>query len=430
MAKEKKSSYSGRAFRIAGIALAIISILNMIMVYATYRGTSDTFTRTSEEMSHINTANGRLMAANEAVLRVVGDVGAKSENDLSAIIANINEIHAHFQTIDYELDQYEKMESHDENALKRFRHARAYVNAYHQKMYDYQDKLYKLMEPLRSESTTPLEKQQAAQELAIFKAQIPDIYQQEIEPLQNAASQMMVASISIGGAAAGKRGALTIRALYLVLIVMFLILVAGEVTLYLIARYTKRANAEIDRKNAQFAEASSKLMRSREKMEDIAVTNILTGMKNRYALDRDLSERLAEEQFNIAVFDMDNFRSINDMYGYDFGDEYLAQVAERLKSDFGQVAELYSITGNEFCAVFNRDISDSQALLYVERIAACMSAPFTVFNLTVQLSVSASTYHYVAGDCLNVNSLLVKLDNALRNAKRQGGGQIHQVMNI
>ena len=322
------------------------------------------------------------------------------------------------------------MENHDENALKRFRHARAYVNAYHQKMYDYQDKLYKLMEPLRSESTTPLEKQQAAQELAIFKAQIPDIYQQEIEPLQNAASQMMVASISIGGAAAGKRGALTIRALYLVLIVMFLILVAGEVTLYLIARYTKRANAEIDRKNAQFAEASSKLMRSREKMEDIAVTNILTGMKNRYALDRDLSERLAEEQFNIAVFDMDNFRSINDMYGYDFGDEYLAQVAERLKSDFGQVAELYSITGNEFCAVFNRDISDSQALLYVERIAACMSAPFTVFNLTVQLSVSASTYHYVAGDCLNVNSLLVKLDNALRNAKRQGGGQIHQVMNI
>ncbi|MBQ8921852.1 MAG: GGDEF domain-containing protein [Oscillospiraceae bacterium] len=428
--KEKKSSYSGRAFRIAGIALAIISILNMIMVYATYTGTSKTFTRTSEEMNHINTANSHLMAANESVLSVVGNVGAKSENDLSAIMANISEIHSHFQTIDYELNQYEKMEDHDEKAFKRFKHARAYVDAYHNKMYEYQRELENLMAPLTNPEATDAEKASAAQALAVFKQTIPDVYQQEIEPLQNAATQMMVASISIGAAAAGKRSAMTIRALYLVLSVMLLILIAGEVTLYLIARYTRRANAEIDRKNAQFAEASSKLMRSREKMEDIAVTNILTGMKNRYALDQDLSDRLADEQFNLAVFDMDNFRSINDMYGYDFGDEYLAQVAERLKSDFGQVAELYSITGNEFCAVFNRDITDSQALLYVERIAASMSAPFTVFNLTVQLSVSASTYHYVAGDCLNVNSLLVKMDNALRNAKRQGGGQIHQVMNI
>ena len=127
---------------------------------------------------------------------------------------------------------------------------------------------------------------------------------------------------------------------------------------------------------------------------------------------------------------MDNFRSINDMYGYDFGDEYLSLVAERLRSEFGQHAEIYNITGNEFCAVFNREVSDSQALHYVEGIAAAMSSPYTVFNLTVQLSVSASTYHYVAGDCLNVNSLLVKMDNALWNAKRQGGGQIHQVMNI
>ena len=59
-----------------------------------------------------------------------------------------------------------------------------------------------------------------------------------------------------------------------------------------------------------------------------------------------------------------------------------------------------------------------------------MTAPYTILNLTVQLTVSGSTYHYLAGDCLNVNSLLVKMDNVLRNAKRAGGGQIFQVMSI
>jgi hypothetical protein len=80
--------------------------------------------------------------------------------------------------------------------------------------------------------------------------------------------------------------------------------------------------------------------------------------------------------------------------------------------------------------VFKRTVSDTQAIRLVDSIAAVMSSPYTIFNLTVQLSVSASTYHYLAGDCLNVNSLLVKMDNVLRNAKRAGGGQILQVVNI
>ena len=419
MAKqEKKSAYSGKPFLAAMIALAVISIVNMFFVYYTYKDTSETFTTTSEMMHHMNTADGHLNAANAAVLRVAGKIGAGDvpQAQIGFMQGNISEIHSHFETINYELDEYDKVTDKDSLAYKRFKHARAYLDAYHNKLIQYQDRMTSLISFLNPDAPD--------------YAPPASIYQQEIHPLQNSAERMMVAAISIGSADADAKAQRTVRILYVTLAVMGVILIAGEVTLFLIARYTRRANEEIDRKNAQFAEASSKLMRSREKMEDIAVTNILTGMKNRYALDQDLTDRLANEQFNIAVFDMDNFRSINDMYGYDFGDEYLALVAERLRSEFGQHAEIYNITGNEFCAVFNREVSDSQALHYVEGIAAAMSSPYTVFNLTVQLSVSASTYHYVAGDCLNVNSLLVKMDNALRNAKRQGGGQIHQVMNI
>ena len=162
----------------------------------------------------------------------------------------------------------------------------------------------------------------------------------------------------------------------------------------------------------------------------MAYTNILTGMKNRYALDNDISGRLETDQFNIAVFDMDNFRSINDMYGYDFGDEYLAMIAERLKEEYGNDAEIYNITGNEFCFVFNKEVSDIQATRIAERVIQTLAEWYTVLNLNVQLTASGSTCHYLPGDCISVSALLVKLDNVLRDAKRNGGNMVLQVMGI
>ena len=59
-----------------------------------------------------------------------------------------------------------------------------------------------------------------------------------------------------------------------------------------------------------------------------------------------------------------------------------------------------------------------------------MSSPYEVLNLAVQLPCSGAVYHYLPGDCLNVNSLLVKLDTALRTVKMNGGNMINTVMNM
>ena len=211
---------------------------------------------------------------------------------------------------------------------------------------------------------------------------------------------------------------------------MFLLLIVGEIAIMFIARMAKKARLELEEREKSLREVDAKLKTTRQKASDLAVMNILTGMKNRYALDNDITERLESDRFNIAVFDMDNFRSINDNYGYDFGDEYLIAVADRLKSEFGSVAEIYNITGNEFCFVFNKEISESQAMGIVQNIHAVISSPYDVLNLTVQLPASGSVYHYLPGDCLNVNSLLVKLDTALRNAKLNGGNMINTVVDI
>lgn len=408
MAKTE-TSFKRTPFIVAAVGLFLAIALSISTLLFTYNRTQQVSDRTSSQSSLINSSNSMLSSINEEMLLMAASIGQ--------IDAHIGASTGIFEAINGRLDQYEKIEGLDELALRRLAHARAYLDAY-------QRRVLQIREDLMAA------RQSGGAAVTNFMNSVPDIYQQELAPLANAAHSMLTVTININVANASRKTTENIRLMDVIALVMIIGLIVGEIAIFFIARRTKRASEEIDRKNAQFADASSKLMRSREKMEDIAVSNILTGMKNRYALEADINDRLASEQFNIAVFDMDNFRSINDMYGYEFGDEYLAQVAERLKAEFSQFAEIYNITGNEFCFVFNREVSDTQALRLVENIVSVMNSPYTIFNLTVQLTVSASTYHYLAGDCLNVNSLLVKMDNVLRNAKKSGGGQILQVVDI
>jgi len=410
MAKQNNTEFRSFGYIVIAIALAVIMTLNMTLLYFNYAAAHRTFKNTSNEMNLINSANNMLSQANTELSDMIAGIGS-TKGHMTAITTLLPACQA-------KMDAYEKIGAHNELAIRRFRHARAYLDAYAVKMNEYNDELTAI---LKTGDDSKIEE---------FQNTLKDVYEQEIAPLQTAAAEMMVSSITIGTNDANKRTDGAARNMYLILAVLAAILIIGEIAVFLAARYNKRASEEISRKSAQFADASSKLMRSREKMEDIAVSNILTGLKNRYALEQDIGERLSTEQFNIAVFDLDNFRSINDTYGYDFGDEYLAQMAERLREEFDQFADIYNITGNEFCFVFKRTVSDTQVIRLVENIVNVMTSPYTILNLTVQLTVSGSTYHYLAGDCLNVNSLLVKMDNVLRNAKRAGGGQIFQVMNI
>ena len=165
-------------------------------------------------------------------------------------------------------------------------------------------------------------------------------------------------------------------------------------------------------------------------MFDIALTNILTGMKNRYALENDLADRLETDQFNIGVFDLDNFRAINDTYGYEFGDEFLATIGEMLNSEYSNVAEIYNITGNEFCFIFHDDVPDSQAQRIADKIRITMTTPIEISGVVAQCGASGSIYHYLPNDSLNVSSLLIKMDTTLHNAKRNGGNMVYTVNSL
>ena len=154
---------------------------------------------------------------------------------------------------------------------------------------------------------------------------------------------------------------------------------------------------------------------------------MLTGLKNRYALEEDLEPRLEKDSFYISNFDFDNFRGFNEVYGRNMGDALMAAVAERLKNDFGEHAEIYNITSDEFTFVFKPSVSGAQATNMTQRIFEAMSGYYTIENVTVQLNVSGCTYHYLAGEYISMNSLLSKMDSVMHQAKSNGGKTVLEV---
>jgi len=76
----------------------------------------------------------------------------------------------------------------------------------------------------------------------------------------------------------------------------------------------------------------------------------LSGLHNRETMMYDLEYR-KEKYIRIAIIDIDNFKSVNDYYGYKIGDELIKAVAEKLKSIIGDEFEIYHISIDEFAIV-------------------------------------------------------------------------------
>ena len=78
-------------------------------------------------------------------------------------------------------------------------------------------------------------------------------------------------------------------------------------------------------------------------------TDALTSLLNRYSYENAVS--LLDEKAILIVFDIDNFKDVNDNYGHAVGDECLKLVGHCIYEVYGQHAGCYRYGGDEFCAI-------------------------------------------------------------------------------
>ena len=166
-----------------------------------------------------------------------------------------------------------------------------------------------------------------------------------------------------------------------------------------------------------------------ESME-LAITDQLTGLYNRRHMNKQLNQFLQRansggEPVSVFIADIDHFKSVNDTYGHDVGDEVLREFAERMRENV-RPADIPCRQGGEEFVVIMPDTSGDMASVVAERLRRHVaSQTFAVergrsqLDVTVSLGVSTS----YGSEC-TIDDLLKRADEALYEAKQSGRNQV------
>ncbi|MEG1845467.1 MAG: GGDEF domain-containing protein, partial [Oscillospiraceae bacterium] len=130
------------------------------------------------------------------------------------------------------------------------------------------------------------------------------------------------------------------------------------------------------------------LKKNNKKIARLAEQDQLTGLKNRTSYERDIEKYKGElkkyQPFGIGVFDLNDLKGVNDIYGHQEGDEYLKAFSEILSKNFSK-SPVYRIGGDEFCVIL-LDIKEENILNNWENI----NKEFEEYGSNKQYSTSAA----------------------------------------
>jgi diguanylate cyclase (GGDEF)-like protein len=159
-------------------------------------------------------------------------------------------------------------------------------------------------------------------------------------------------------------------------------------------------------------------------VEDLSRHDSLTGAGNRRHLDSVLQAEFSRSKryggaFSVLMFDLDNFKVINDRYGHLAGDEVLRKVACVVSSNIRTIDFCARYGGDEF-VIIEPATCENNAAIHAERLRTAIAASPVVFgNDTIQITVSIGVAEYTSG-LTSPADLLGLCDKALYVAKAAG----------
>lgn len=170
-----------------------------------------------------------------------------------------------------------------------------------------------------------------------------------------------------------------------------------------------------------FRQRNHELRRAMARIEELAVTDELTGIFNRRYLLVELEKHQAlanrnQLPFSIAFLDIDHFKQVNDKFGHKVGDQVLVNLAHFLETCIRDEDILARYGGEEFVFILSGlKIGDASSVL--ERIRSSVESRHFVDCLD-HLTVSIGATEYREGE--NINDLLDRADALLYQAKNSG----------
>ena len=178
-----------------------------------------------------------------------------------------------------------------------------------------------------------------------------------------------------------------------------------------------------------------KIKEYKDKVERVSTTDDLTGLHNRKYLQERLEEEISRSRrygtkLSCILFDIDFFKVVNDMYGYEWGDILLRNIANKLDAMVRKEDILTRYGDEEFLLVLP-NASEENAFLFgerfrreVEKMEFIPAGEEEAHRVTI--SGGISTYPCMKDVDEDANTVIRYAEHALYNAKHRGKNKIIQ----
>lgn len=191
---------------------------------------------------------------------------------------------------------------------------------------------------------------------------------------------------------------------------------------------TVRVLVDRDRLLNEAKESSVQLELTLTRMQDLAMVDELTGLKNRRsffdAIDSVIAaSRRRGKPVSVAMLDVDHFKDVNDTYGHSVGDVVLREISKRIEDTLRQEQIVGRVGGDEF-VVLLPDTTPQQALVAIERVRKAID------DRTVEVTGAMPVHVSVCGgisslaDGMPVTLAIQQADKAMYRAKALGRNRV------
>jgi len=182
-----------------------------------------------------------------------------------------------------------------------------------------------------------------------------------------------------------------------------------------------------------------KIKELHDKIDEVSTTDELTGLHNRKYLQERLDAEISRARryktpLSCLLFDIDFFKVVNDMYGYEWGDVLLKNLSDKLKS-FIRKEDVLTRYGDEEFIVILPNTSEDNAFLFGERFRREIEKMEFIpageeERHPITVSGGISTYPCLKNVEEDANTVIRYAEHALYNAKKRGKNKIVQFSQI
>ena len=179
--------------------------------------------------------------------------------------------------------------------------------------------------------------------------------------------------------------------------------------------------------HTKLAIQSKKLKEANEKLEIISKTDYLTGINNRgnfFALGENLysTHTCPQDKLYVAMFDLDKFKSLNDTYGHQLGDDALKSFTNEVEKYLDD-GDIFGRLGGEEFALIIKSSSQKDTIEKVENIrVAVEKIILTKDEQEISFTVSIGLVEKEEGETLDMT--LERADKLLYEAKENGRNRL------